>query len=107
MTRVAFIGLGVMGRRIVWSDDDIQKLSRKFVCVADEAFLLGPPKWFKPKWLPPAGQRSLRLFQTFKRNAPAGVIPNGPTVQGVYCMTADCEFLSGFFAWAFRDRAGR
>lgn len=77
------------------------------MCVADEAFLLGPPKWLKSEWLPPADRKSMQLFQTFKRNAPAGVLPNSRTVQGVYCMTADGEFLSGFFAWAFRDRAER
>jgi hypothetical protein len=50
---------------------------------------------------------STRLFQAFKRNAPASVFPNGPTVQGVYCMSGDGDFLSGCFACASRDRAKR
>ena len=48
---------------------------------------------------------STRLFQAFKRNAPAGVIADGPTVQGVYCMSAEGDFLSGCFACANLDRA--
>ena len=50
---------------------------------------------------------STRLFQTFKKNAPAGLLPDGPTVQGMYCMTADGDYLSGYFARASRDKAKR
>jgi hypothetical protein len=82
----------------------IQELARRFVCVADEAFFLGPPPHFKDDWLP--NRASTSLFQTFKRNAPAGVIPGGPTVQGVYCMSAEGDYLSGCFACASRERAG-
>jgi hypothetical protein len=81
----------------------MQELAARFVCVADEAFFLGPPSHFKEDWLP--NRESTRLFQAFKRNAPAGVIPAGPTVQGVYCMSAEGDFLSGCFACASRDRA--
>jgi hypothetical protein len=81
----------------------IQELATRFVCVADEAFFLGPPSHFKEDWLP--DRDSTRLFQSFKGNAPAGVFPNGPTVQGVYCMTAHGDFLSGCFACAARERA--
>jgi hypothetical protein len=73
------------------------------VCVADEAFFLGPPSHFKEDWLP--NRESTRLFRSFKQQAPAGLFPNGPTVQGVYCMSAQGDFLSGCFACASRDRA--
>ena len=53
----------------------------------------------------PKDRAGYQLFQTFKRNAPGGIIPNGPTVQGVYCMTPDGDYLSGYFAWAFKNRA--
>ncbi len=38
---------------------------------------------------------------------PRGLIPNGPTVQGVYCLMPDGTHLSGFFAWAHKDRTER
>ena len=75
------------------------------MCAADEAFFLGPPRHIKEEWLP--DRASTRLFQALKKNAPAGVIPDGPTVQGVYCMTADGDYLSGYFARASRDKAKR
>jgi len=53
----------------------------------------------------PKDRVSRDLFQKFMRTVPAGVIPSGPTVQGVYCMTPDGDFLSGYFAWAFKDKA--
>lgn len=68
--------------------------------------MLGPPPWLKTNWLEPNDRAGLELFKTCRRNAPPGVIPaNGSTVQGVYCITAEGDFLSGYFAWAFRDRA--
>jgi hypothetical protein len=78
-------------------------MASRFVCAADEAFFLGPPAHFKEEWLP--DRESTRLFQTYKRNAPPGVIPDGPTVQGVYCMTADGDYLSGHFARVSREAA--
>ena len=47
----------------------------------------------------------MRLFQKLKKDAPEGVIPDGTTVQGVYCLTPDGKFLSGYFAWATAKRA--
>jgi hypothetical protein len=75
------------------------------VCAADEAFFLDPPRHFQEDWLP--NRQSTVLFRKFKGNAPAGLFPAGPTVQGVYCMTAEGDFLSGYFAAAPRDRARR
>jgi hypothetical protein len=80
-------------------------MAARFVCVADEAFFLDPPRHFQEDWLP--DRESTRLFRKFKGNAPPGLIPRGSTVQGVYCMTAEGDFLSGQFARASRDRAGR
>ena len=75
------------------------------MCAADEAFFLDPPRHFQDDWLP--DKQSTRLFRKFKGNAPGGLFPGGPTVQGVYCMTVDGDFLSGYFAAAPRDRARR
>ena len=75
------------------------------MCAAEEAFFLDPPRHFQDDWLP--DRQSTLLFRKFKGNAPAGLFPGGPTVQGVYCMTAEGDFLSGYFASAPRDRARR
>ena len=57
-------------------------------------------------WLEPNDRAGLDLFKKYRADAPPGVVPvGGSTVQGVYCMTADGEYLSGYFAWAFKDRA--
>ena len=68
--------------------------------------MLGPPSWLQRSWLEPNDRAGLDLFKKYRASAPSGVVPvGGSTVQGVYCMTADGEYLSGYFAWAFRDRA--
>ena len=59
-------------------------------------------------WLKPHDRASTALFKKYRSSALRGVVPvGGTTVQGVYCMTADGEYLSGFFAWAFPKRAKR
>lgn len=75
------------------------------MCVLDEAFLLGPPNWFNPDWVPPHDRESLKLFAKYRRTVPPGVIPNGPTVQGLYFMTAEGEYLGGDFANTFLTQA--
>ena len=80
-------------------------MATRFVCAADEAFFLDPPRHFQDDWLP--NRESTLLFRKFKGKAPAGLFPGSPTVQGVYCMTAEGDFLSGYFAAAPRDRARR
>ena len=68
--------------------------------------MLGPPAWLQRSWLEPNDQAGLDLFKKYRASAPRGVVPvGGTTVQGVYCMTADGDYLSGYFAWAFKDRA--
>lgn len=68
--------------------------------------MLGPPTWLNRDWLEPNDRAGLDLFKKYRANAPTGIVPaGGSTVQGVYCMTADGEYLSGYFAWAFKDRA--
>jgi hypothetical protein len=68
--------------------------------------VLGPPAWLNPAGLERNDRAGLQLFKTCRQNAPPGIIPaNGTTVQGVYCITAEGDFLSGYFAWAFRARA--
>jgi hypothetical protein len=86
-------------RNFVWSDDAVQKLAARFVCVTEECFDLDPPEWLD--WV--SNPESTRLFLTYKKNAPH-LIPRGSsTAQGTYCMTADGEFLSGDFANNSRD----
>ena len=58
--------------------------------------MLGPPAWLKRSWLEPNDLAGLDLFKKYRTNAPRGIVPvGGSTVQGVYCMTADGEYLAG------------
>jgi len=71
----------VLGRR-VWSDDEVQKLASKFLCVADEVWGL--------EHLDGAGPR---FFQEYGKRVPPDKWMAGSTKQGVYAMTADGEYL--------------
>jgi hypothetical protein len=92
-----------MGRQVIWSDDEIQQLSRNFVCVLDECFDLAPPPWLKTQWL--ANPRSTALFQQFIKNAPPLWPRNTSTHQGFYVMTAEGGYLAGNFGRTGRDQA--
>ena len=84
-----------MGRREIWSDLDIQKIASQYVCVIEETFFLFPPDWMKN----PPNPTATKLFKTYVINSPAGTFPeNTNTHQGLYCMTADGQYLSGKFA---------
>ncbi|GHC43799.1 hypothetical protein GCM10007100_06220 [Roseibacillus persicicus] len=81
----------------------MQALAKEFVCVADECWDLSPPDWFNREWL--KTPRSTRLFESYLKKAPEGLIPQGTsTFQGSYCMTAEGDYLGGAFAWVDRDR---
>ena len=71
----------MLGRR-VWSDDEVQKLASKFLCVADEVWGLEHLDGPGPKF-----------FQEFGKKVPAGKWMIGATKQGVYAMTPDGEYL--------------
>lgn len=86
-------------RNFVWSDDAVQKLAARFVCVTEECFDLDPPDWLD--WV--SNTESTRLFLMYKKNAPHLIPKGSSTAQGTYCMTADGEFLSGDFANNSRD----
>ena len=90
------------GRRRIWSDASIQKLTGKFVCAADESWALDPPSWATPP-----NPVSTKLFRNYRSQASHIIPKNGSTVQGVYCMTPDGDFLSGEFACSKNDSARR
>jgi hypothetical protein len=71
----------VLGRR-VWSDDDVQKLAAKFLCVADEVWCLEHLE-----------DKGPRFFQAFGKKVPKDRWYAEGTKQGVYSMTADGEYL--------------
>lgn len=80
----------------------MQKLASEFVCVIEETFFLYPPDWLKD----PPNPASTRLFKTYAGNAPRGTWPARTTThQGLYCMTADGDYLSGRFANPSREIA--
>lgn len=72
----------------------------------DECFDLFPPNWLKDEWL--ANPKSTELFRRYIDKAPRNLVrPGSSTHQGVYCMTADGDFLSGHFSFASRDQTVR
>ena len=80
---------------MIWSDPSIQQIATNYVCVIEETFFLYPPDWLKN----PPNPAATRLFKTYARNAPRGVLPqNSSTYQGLYAMLADGTYLSGKFA---------
>jgi hypothetical protein len=91
-----------MGRREIWSDPQIQKMTSEFVCVIEETFFLNPP--------PSVGQvpdpAATRLFRTYVGKAPYDLFPlKTTTYQGLYCLTDDGGYLSGKFARQSREEA--
>lgn len=79
---------------MIWSDSEVQKFSRNFVCVIDDVFYLKPSIAVKAKNLD-----SVRFFNTFTRTTPRGVWPTDTrTHQGLYVMTPECKYLAGRFA---------
>lgn len=71
----------MLGRR-VWSDDDVQKLASKFLCVADEVWGLEHLDGAGPKF-----------FQDFGKRVPLDKWFTAGTKQGVYAMAPDGEYL--------------
>lgn len=76
----------MLGRR-VWSDEEVQKLASKFLCVADEVWGLEHLDGVGPKF-----------FQAYGKKVPADQWMTGATKQGVYAMTADGDYLGAHAA---------
>ena len=81
---------------MVWSDPEIQQLSREFVAVADEVYMLYPED---------AGNLARvkddpahLLFKRFGESMPPGDWHHPGTKQGIYMMGPDGEYLEGAFA---------
>ncbi|MEO0415772.1 MAG: hypothetical protein AAF226_12570 [Verrucomicrobiota bacterium] len=90
-----------MGRRVIWSDPQIQKLSREFVCVIEECFFLFPQAHVTS----PPNPESTRLFQAYVKNAPPLWPANTTTHQGLYVMTPGGDYLAGKFARQSKENA--
>jgi len=91
-----------MGRREIWSDPQIQKMTSEFVCVIEETFFLFPP----PSVARVPDPVATRLFRSYVEKAPSDLFPqNTSTYQGLYCLTADGGYLSGKFARQSREEA--
>jgi hypothetical protein len=81
---------------VVWSDPTVQELSRQFVPVADEAYLLYPehPEHLRRVADDPAHQ----LFRRFGEAMPSGAWNHRGTKQGIYMLGPDGEYLEGLAA---------
>ncbi len=71
----------------MWSDDDVQKLASKFLCVADEVWGLEHLDGKGPKF-----------FQEYGKKVPLDQWFVAGTKQGVYSMTADGDYLGAHAA---------
>jgi hypothetical protein len=71
----------------VWSDDEVQKLASKFLCVADEVWGLEHLDGKGPKF-----------FQEFGKKVPLDQWFVAGTKQGIYSMTADGDYLGAHAA---------
>jgi hypothetical protein len=81
---------------VVWSDPDVQKLSREFVPVADEVYLLYPEDPHNLARV--ADDPGHRLFKRFGESMPAGAWRHPGTKQGIYMLGPDGEYLEGLGA---------
>lgn len=81
---------------MVWSDTEIAALSREFVTVADEVYLLYPED---PGNLARVADRPEHLFfKKFGEAMPQGDWNHPGTKQGIYMIGPDGEYLEGRFA---------
>jgi hypothetical protein len=81
---------------LVWSDQKIAELSREFVTVADEVYLLYPED---PGNLARVANRPEHLFfKKFGEAMPKGDWHHPGTKQGIYMIGPDGEYLEGRFA---------
>ncbi|MFM1871505.1 MAG: hypothetical protein RL398_927 [Planctomycetota bacterium] len=81
---------------MVWSDTEIAALTREFVTVADEVYLLYPED---PGNLARVADRpEHRFFKKFGEAMPKGDWNHPGTKQGIYMIGPDGEYLEGRFA---------
>lgn len=84
------------GRQLVWSDPKIQKLSRNFVTVADEVYMLYPEDEWNLQRVKDRPEH--QFFKRFGEAMPKGDWNHPGTKQGLYMMGPDGEYLEGRFA---------
>ncbi len=81
---------------MVWSDPEIKKLSREFVTVADEVYMLYPED---PGNLNRVKDRpEHQFFKKFGEAMPPGAWHHPGTKQGIYMIGPNAEYLEGRFA---------
>lgn len=81
---------------MVWSDPEIQKLSRQFVTVADEVYMLYPED---PGNLNRVKDRpEHQFFKKYGEAMPPRAWNHPGTKQGIYMMGPNAEYLEGKFA---------
>jgi hypothetical protein len=82
-----------LGRR-AWSDDEVLKLSREFVCVADEVWQLDH-----------FDDEGSKFFREYFKLVPKSIWDGGreTTKQGTYLMTPEGEYLAGHFGRCSRE----
>ena len=84
------------GRQVVWSDPRIQQLSREFVAVADEVYMLYPEDAGNLARV--ADDPAHLFFKRYGESMPAGDWHHPGTKQGIYMMGPQGEYLEGRFA---------
>ncbi|MFT4513859.1 MAG: hypothetical protein ACI91B_002565 [Planctomycetota bacterium] len=81
---------------MVWSDPEIAKLSREFVTVADEVYMLYPEDEWNLKRV--QGTPVHKFFKRYGEAMPGGDWNRSGTKQGLYMIGPDGEYLEGKFA---------
>ena len=84
------------GRQLVWSDPKIAELSRNFVTVADEVYMLYPEDEWNLKRVQDRPEH--QFFKRFGEAMPKGDWNHPGTKQGLYMIGPDGEYLEGRFA---------
>ena len=81
---------------MVWSDARLAELSREFVTVADEVYMLYPEDEWNLARVKDTPQH--KFFKRFGESMPLGHWRESGTRQGVYMIGPDGEYLEGRFA---------
>lgn len=81
---------------MVWSDPEIKSLSKNFVTVADEVYMLYPEDQYNLNRV--KDRPDHQFFKRFGESMPKGDWNHPGTKQGIYMMGPDAEYLEGRFA---------
>ncbi|MCK5944526.1 MAG: hypothetical protein KAI24_21235 [Planctomycetes bacterium] len=84
------------GRQLVWSDPKIAQLSREFVTVADEVYMLYPEDEWNLKRVQDRPEHE--FFKQYGEAMPEGDWNHPGTKQGLYMIGPNAEYLEGRFA---------